>query len=480
MSKLKEVAPPKDRVQVYQKNPFYIQYKNKPLFLYGCNQGWVTSLQNLDHDYLTEFDLLAKVGGNLVRITPFITESLGSPKCFDDRMYNLPWCREGGQYRLDLENGGANPMFWERLEQLVRDAYERDIIISFEFWDLYGPARGPETHLLYKTSPGDRWGAHPFFPGNSPDLTGSDMLPPDTYKKDIAFCRTVTHGGYEKALRFQEQYVRKMLDTLSPYPNVIYCMVNETSAKKEWSDYWLDFTRRYFDEIWDGAPFLAGEMPREFSFTENFTIEDMIDDTRYGFADASQYLRGNVKNNLIKFYEYCRKTDNIKPITCMKIYNRLSPDVNWTRLFGGAASSRYHRLKGAGWFDKDNIPEGAFKQLDFVKHLTDFIRDTDYQPWNMEPFHKVVIQSENIDETMAMCSKDRQICAGLIYCTGKRENRCIRLSLPKGEWNCFWLNPANGKRTEKESCVVDGDNGLERRVPEDYLTGVFYCKIKQL
>lgn len=308
MSQLKAIAPPKDRVQVYTKNPRYIQYRGEPLFLVGCNQGWTVSLQTLDHDYKHEFDQLQKVGGNLVRITPFLPPTVDDPERFDDRKNNYPWRREGNQYHLDLERDGGNPAFWNRLSNLVQYAYERDLIISFEFWDLYGPARGPGGNANFQTPAGDRWSAHPFFPGNNPDLTGQDMLPAQTHMKDIAYCHTVTRGGYDKALHFQEQYVRKMLNTLSPYPNVIYCMVNETSATKTWSDYWINFTHTYFNDVWDGAPHLAGEMPREFSFTENFTIEQMIDDPIYDFADVSQYCQGkglkeirNVKNNLTRF-----------------------------------------------------------------------------------------------------------------------------------------------------------------------------------
>ena len=253
---------PEARVQVYTQNPAYIQYRGEPLFLVGCNQGWTASLQNLDHDYKAEFDRLHEVGGNLVRITPFIGQRVTDPVIHDPREYNLPWKKEDGVYVLDLEASGGNSAFWDRLEELIARAYEKEIVVSFEYWDLYAPARGPGGNQEFKTPPGDRWSAHPFAPGNSRELVGEHALPETTHMRDISYCKPVTEGGYDLALSLQEQFVKHMLDVLSPYPNVIYCMVNETSADKSWSDHWLRFTHEYFTEHWPGHPYLAGEMPR--------------------------------------------------------------------------------------------------------------------------------------------------------------------------------------------------------------------------
>jgi hypothetical protein len=483
MPKLTAIAPPQDRVQVYPDNPFYIQYGGEPRFLFGCNQGWTASLQNLDHDYAAEFDRLAEVGGNLVRITPFICPKVDAPDRFDDRANNLPWRREGDQYHLDLDRDGGNPHFWDRLASLVRCAYDREIIISFEFWDLYGPARGPGGNLDFQTPPGDRWSAHPFFPGNSPDLTGVDALPAQTHMRDIAFCRTVTRGAYGKALRLQEQYVRRLLDVLSPYPNVIYCMVNETSAEKAWSDYWLDFTHRYFDEVWDGAPHLAGEMPREYGFTGNFTVEDMLDDARYDFADASQYYRGSglaeaqrVQRNLARFRAYGERSGHVKPLMCMKVYNRLAPSVLWMRLLAGSASARYHRVLGSNWQPDEAIADLAARQLGYVSHMATFLRERAFRPWAMRPDPEVVIAAENVDATLAMCAADRTICAVLVYNEVQRGQREITLALPGAPAAALWLDPATGEQVAATPTAGDGQPGLTWRAPPSFGQAVLICQ----
>ena len=485
MRRLKAVAPPQDRAQVFASNPYYIQYRGRPIFLVGCNQGWTASLQNLDHDYRAEFDRLAEVGGNLVRITPFICPKVDAAERFDDRANNLPWRREGRRYRLDLARGGGNPRFWDRLAELVRYAYEPDVLISFEYLDLYGPARGPGGNLDFKTPPGDRWSAHPFFPGNSPDLIGEEQLPAATHMKDIAFCRPVTRGGYDAALRLQRQYVRRLLDTLSPYPNVIYCMVNETSAEKSWSDYWLTYTHQYFRDVWDGAPHLAGEMPREFSFTENFTVEAMIADPRYDFADASQYYTGSglvemrkVKDNLVRFRAYCEAAGYVKPLTCMKVYNRLAAEVLWMRLLAGSASARFHRVLNSNYQPTEDLADLARRQLGFVGCLASFLQETGFSPWEMRPDHDVVLATQQVDEVLAMSAPDRRACAVLAFSESRHPDRQITLALPVHPTRAFWLDPATGTRTAAVSVCGDDVGQVTWRLPMAFEQAVLYCVVE--
>lgn len=451
----KGVAPPEDRVQVYVKNPCYLQYRSKPVFPIGCNQGWTRSLQDLDHNYQAEFAALHRVGGNLVRVTPFIGLRENDEDLFSDRHNSLPWKRQDKKYLLDLETHGGNPLFWERLSELVAYAHERDILISFEFWDLYSAARGPGGNLRYSTPPGNRWSAHPFAPGNNKELVGEHALPAKTHMKDIAFCRPVTQGGYDLALKFQEQYIARLLDVLSPYPNVIYCMVNETSAEKTWSDHWLRFTHDYFQTRWHGAPYLAGEMPREYSFVENFTVEDMLDDSIYGFADMSQYGRGSglremraIKENMVRFRAYrFQNTARLKPLTCMKIYNTSGPAVLWMRLFAGCATARYHRALHHALPVSPKEAPAAQRQLDYVGVMARFLEGTDFKPWLMLPNDAWIVSHPSFDEVLAMRSEDRGIYAALFLCQKKKDqHRPLHVKLPTGKFDGFWLNPASGHR----------------------------------
>ena len=42
---------------------------------------------------------------------------------------------------------------------------------------------------------------------------------------------------------YQEQFVDKMLAESLKYPNVLYCMNNETSTDPRWGQYWMTFIR---------------------------------------------------------------------------------------------------------------------------------------------------------------------------------------------------------------------------------------------
>lgn len=464
---------PEDRVQAYRENPRYIQYMGKPVFLFGCNQGWTASLQNLDYDFESEFEAIQAAGGNLIRITPFLGPRLDDENRFDPRRYNLPWNRVDGRYRLDLEADGGNPHFWNRLARLVHTAWERGLVISFEYWDLYSTARGPGGNLDFATPPGDRWSAHPFAPGNNHELTGEDALPVKTHMKDIAFCRTVTEGAYPRALELQEQYIRRLLDVLSPYPNVIYCMVNETSAAKAWSDYWLDFTADYFSEYWPEAPFLAGEMPREFNFTENFTIEDMLEDERYGFADMSQYGRGfglvevsQMRRNMARFRAF-REEDasRLKPLTCMKIYNRADPNVLWIRLLAGCATTRYHRVHNFGQRWQPEMEEVGI-QLQAVSAMAAFLKDTDYAPWEMAPDEHIVTHAGVFAEWLALSHPDgARVTALFATDESPAQDAEVRLQLAEGVYGGFWFVPSTGERHEIKPFPAERDRPAGVRVP---------------
>ncbi|MFC2077151.1 hypothetical protein ACFLT7_08720, partial [candidate division KSB1 bacterium] len=371
-------SSPSDYVQVYEGNGHYIQYRGQPLIPIGANPGWVATLQKLDYDYRAEFEALHESGGNLLRLSPFITPGMEDETRFDERVNCLPWAKvDTYVYDLDLEWSGGNPAFWERLRQVLDLAYELDHIVALELWDLYGPARGP------KFTP-NRWAAHPFYPGNNKNLTGEQELDRETDMLDIALCRPVTRGpdSNPEALRLLEMYIRSLLDVLSQYPNIIYIITNETSAAKSWSDYWVDFVHAYFRKNLPDYPYLVGVMPREFQHSKNFTIQDLILDPRMDFADASQYLSWmdqcdiHMKNylDLMAQYPSC-----VKPILNVKNYMRTDVSALWSAVLVGAATTRFHRPAAA-------TPEADWQiQLRGVKFLREFLNRYEIHPWNMHP-----------------------------------------------------------------------------------------------
>ncbi len=459
-------VPNKDRLQVYPSNRHYFQYKSEPVMLIGANQGWTRSMQHPAYDFVREFELLHQAGGNVVRIAPFLTPEAGSKDANDPIRNNLPWRRvERNKYRLDLEDGRAPPDFWNRLDRLAGEAYTRDIIVVFELWDLYGPARP------------DRWPAHPFYPGNSDDLVGHDQLDAETGLLDVALARTVTRGGAyrPKALRLLEQYVTRCLNTLARYPNILYLVTNETSADKQWSDYWVKFTHDYFGNSAGGATHVVGEMPREFNFTENFRVEDMILDPAYDFADASQYFGQGAGSDRGKLTEEIQQSTHwgdryrgvmvgrpeaTKPVTSAKIYSRTVPTPLWSRMMAGAAISRYHRLT-----PEQNHYKGLEIQLPFVKLLVDFLEKYQIRPWEMTPDHGRALFPENIDGVMVMTDRVRpRYLLYVLNMSGEPQRKFALDVSEAGGYELLWYSVTTGQTVGPEMVDISAGPGSRARL----------------
>lgn len=461
--------PNKDRLQVYPANRHYFQYKSEPIMLIGANQGWTLSMQHLDYDFVQEFEMLHQAGGNVVRIASFITPEAGGKDANDPTRNNLPWRRVGrNKYRLDLENGGGNPDFWNRLDRLAGEAYTRDIIVIFELWDLYGPARP------------DRWPAHPFYPGNSDDLIGNDQLDTETDLLDVALTRTVTRGqAYRpKALRLLEQYVTRCLKTLAEYPNILYLVTNETSAPKQWSDYWVKFTHDYFrnSDSAGGATHVVGEMPREFNFTENFRVEDMVLDPAYDFADASQYFGQGIDSDRCKLIDEIRwsmhwgdryrgvmvgRPEATKPITAAKIYSHTTPTPLWARMMAAAAISRYHRLHP----EQKHFKNGMEIQLPFVKLLVNFLEKYQIRPWEMMPDHGRALFCKNIDGVMVMTDQVRPRYLLYVLNMSDEPQREFTLNVSEpGEYEMLWYSATTGQTIGPEMVNASACLGSQARL----------------
>ena len=88
----------------------------------------------------------------------------------------------------------------------------------------------------------------------------------------------------------QEAFVRKVLDVTLPYPNVLYCMDNETKTPWEWAWYWGDFLKaeKVFAE-------LVGQVP-----------EPLRDDLDFWRAECSFRL-GRLGEAETGFYGYLKR-----------------------------------------------------------------------------------------------------------------------------------------------------------------------------
>lgn len=152
-------------------------------------------------------------------------EKLG--KDFVHNVAPLPWMRTGpgnavdGKPRFDLTK--FNPVYFDRLRSRVASAGERGIYVSvmlFEGWGLFHGNR------RRGTDDGWAWRSHPFNPANNINdvkVEGADALSG----------RVHTLRNPE-VVKWQDAYIRKVIDTVNDLDNVLYEVINE-GGEKEWN-----------------------------------------------------------------------------------------------------------------------------------------------------------------------------------------------------------------------------------------------------
>ena len=193
-------------------------------------------------DYSAYLDFLERHGHNFIRLWAWDSvtwDSRANGRLRKDEVHNvapLPWARTGpgnavdGEPRFDLTK--FNPDYFTRLRDRVDAAGKRGIYVSvmlFEGWGLRHGNRG-------RAAPdGWAWRGHPFHPDNN--INGIDgNADGDSLTGEV---HTLTNPQVNE---LQAAYIRKVVDTVSDFDNVLYEVINE-GGQKEW-DWWVAKTVR--------------------------------------------------------------------------------------------------------------------------------------------------------------------------------------------------------------------------------------------
>jgi hypothetical protein len=188
-------------------------------------------------DFDAYLDFLARHDHNFIRLWRW--ELLSWDTAANDKKTAIrlsttphPWTRTGpglaldGQPKFDLER--FNEAYFERLRSRVAAARDRDIYVSvmlFEGWGLQHVANA--------------WKAHPFHPDNHINGLAAD-LDGDGRGLEVHTLRVPV------ATRYQEAYVRKVMDTLNDLDNVLYEIANESGAYSiDWQEHFIRFVHDY-------------------------------------------------------------------------------------------------------------------------------------------------------------------------------------------------------------------------------------------
>ena len=317
-------------IRPYPENPFYWEYDHKPTLLIGGSIE--DNLFQID-DLEAHLNLLASVGGNYVRCT-MSSRDEGDAWCF------LP--NADGTYDLTQ----PNPAYWEKFENLLTLAKQHHIIVQIEVWDRFDFAREP-------------WQDNPFNPKNNGAYTAEEsglveVIENHPGKRDNAFFRSVPAlENNTVVLPYQHLFVDWLLEITLKYPNVLYCMDNETNESPEWGRYWATYIQ-HKSEI-AGHPVFMTEMWDAWDLNDSQHNATINHPELYGFIDVSQnnHNVGLIHwDNLQAVRQRVKASGQLRPLNMVKIYgansgrygtNRDAQERFWRAVFGGVASARFHR-----------------------------------------------------------------------------------------------------------------------------------------
>lgn len=324
-----------DRIQPHPENPYYWAYRGELVLLLGGT--WQDNLFNHPRGLEVHLDLLSSVGGNYVR-NVMSHRNVGNV---------FPYLQgENGLFDLNT----FNEEYWKRFKNFLDLCLERDIIVQLEIWD-------PWDHFEDHQSFGG-WSYHPFNPKNNINYSAEESglpevvdFPPQSSPTGHEFFQTVPALADNLiTLTYQKAFVDQLLSISLSYPNVLYCINNESGEPVEWSDYWAVYLREKAAEA--EVTIHVTEMRRQEDIKADDHLMIFDNPSLYSFLDISQNnawsgLGQKHYDNILNVRQYIQ--DRPRPINNIKNYGaaRHGEEESIARfcriVFAGSASARFHR-----------------------------------------------------------------------------------------------------------------------------------------
>ncbi|MFO7774519.1 MAG: LamG-like jellyroll fold domain-containing protein [Candidatus Hydrogenedentota bacterium] len=325
-----------DRIRPYEENAYFWQYQGEPVLLLGGGpQENLFNHPGLAPDGLeAHLDLLVESGGNYVRNTM-------SRKPGYDNVWEYHFDEETGLYDLDQ----FNDEYWDRFRDFLDMTQERGIIVQIEVWERFQFAQGDYG-----------WVGNPFNPKNNVNYTAEESDLPtqiNTHagQRENPFFRSLPELEDNPLLvPYQEARVSKMLDVSLSYPNVLYCISNETNESEEWSAYWAHYIRDAAEEA--GVEVHVTEMWDPWDLSHSMHDRTFENPELYTYVDISQNNHQTGQTHWDNAQEQRERiADSPRPLNNVKMYGGtvhgggLEEGLRklWRNVLGGMASARYHR-----------------------------------------------------------------------------------------------------------------------------------------
>jgi len=366
-----------------------------------------------------QLDLIAAAGANYVRNTMSDRQDNGFELY---PFFELP----SGKYDL----AQWNPRYWERFERFLSWTAERDIIVQIEVWDRFDYSRG-------------NWPGHPYNPVNNVNYSGQESGLAAEYPlhpgKNVQpfFFTTPKQQNNQTVLQYQLAFVDKLLSFSLRFPNVLYCIDNETSGEEVWGRYWATYIKErahkegvkvFVTEMWDDWDIKADEHRRTLDHPE-----------LYDFVDVSQnnHNKGEEHwHNAMWMRNYISRKP--RPINTVKTYGADRNKFGHTdrdgverllrHLLAGFSSARFHRPpSGLGMNSKAQAVIKAVRKLESLFPL-----------WNVSPRMDLLGDREENEAYLAATPGK----AYLLYFT---DGGTVKLDLKPANYRLHWINGTTGK-----------------------------------
>lgn len=236
-------APAAGPLRVSRDNPrYFADSSGKIVYLTGAHT-W-DSLQDMGpadpppaFDFNAYLDFLAKHDHNFIRLWRWELVSWDTKANREKQPQHLicaphPWARTGpgnaldGKPKFNLDQ--FDPAFFDRLRTRVSAARDRGIYVSvmlFEGWGIQFVEGA--------------WRQHPFHPDNNVNKLNGDV---DGDGKGLE----IHTGASKEVAEFQRAYVRKVIDTVNEFDNVLYEISNENHPPSApWQYEMIRFIKEY-------------------------------------------------------------------------------------------------------------------------------------------------------------------------------------------------------------------------------------------
>lgn len=301
----------------------------------------------------------------------------------------LHW-REGDFDGAELENyfrmagrmydlNKLNAVYWGMFERFLRSARDRGVIVQVEVWATFS------YYMHYWTA------LNPFNPDNNINYTEEESgLSSVNYshptKADNLFFRTLP--GFMNnlvVLRYQQEYVDKLVEIAQKFDNVLFSMDNETSADPRWGEYWAGYIREKYQS--QGREVYTTEMWDPHDLHHDWHKNTFDHPETYNFVEVSQntWQQGQRQyDNLQWVRDRLISQKMVRPINNVKIYSRKRGEIDhrigvdrfYLHVWGGTASARFHRPpsgNGLNWNAQRAIRglRDVFKEFDIFSSVPD-------------------------------------------------------------------------------------------------------------